>query len=229
MDQLAIPLTQELLVPSLADIQPDAGMSFGPGFMEHRPEIAAKVAINIGLFSDIEFQQGILLHRLIGTDADTAFSLYTKLRGTSQNGVMLEFAKKKMVREPFATFQKITKAIKARSDERNKVAHWLWGKSDQLPDALLLVAPVNWYRPMAYFIDTPFEAQEHSQQRLDNADVLVYRHEELARLQERAEATHTMLYQFNGILLRKDPADLSEGCAELEARFGLATLAGPSK
>lgn len=223
MDHSEPSLTAELLMPTLADIVPNAGCAFGPGFMQRRKDVAAKIGVVIGLFADIEFQQGRLLHRLLGTDADTAFTIYNKLRGLPQKEIMQEFAKKTLDATPFSTLKQVSKAVEMRGNERNKLAHWLWGISEELPDALLLIQPANWFRAMAYAIDTPIIDPTDHRMRLDSADILVYDLAGMDRITTRMEETHKLLYQFVSILHQDDPEEVAQRCHQLSTQWRLPT------
>jgi hypothetical protein len=108
-----------------------------------RPEVAAKVADCIAAWSNIEESLCIFLSMLLhaSENAITAMLAATESRA-AQLRMIEAAAKAEMPQNYFDSFSVLlTSQIRPAMKERDKLAHWCWGISDEIPDALLIMKP----------------------------------------------------------------------------------------
>jgi hypothetical protein len=128
----------------LSRVKPDAMTNWGePYAMVVRPKLAGKVAHCIALWAEIEIFLGAFLGLLLHTNEKAAVAMYSALENRAAQLRMLIAAAEASL-EP-SRFEVVTaflsSIIRPAMRERDRLAHWTWGHSDQLPDALLIAEP----------------------------------------------------------------------------------------
>ena len=104
------------------------------------PHLAAIVAEIIAINSEIDLQQGRYLASLLGTDQVAGVAMFLAITGDmTRRDVVAAASRTKRTIEEYALYERAFKKLRAVEAERNAFAHQLWGISDELPDALLLV------------------------------------------------------------------------------------------
>ncbi|MGE3993872.1 hypothetical protein [Pseudorhodoplanes sp.] len=108
-----------------------------------RPKIAVKVAQYISQWSDIETLLGLFLAILLHAHEDAAVAIFHGIENRTAQLKMLSSAAE--VSLPEDTFRAvsalITSLVRPSMKYRDKLAHWAWGLSEDIPDALLLSEP----------------------------------------------------------------------------------------
>jgi hypothetical protein len=107
-----------------------------------KPELAKLVASIFALWGLIEGSLSHLLVRVLGADAEPALAMFATLTAQHlQMGALKAAARAALSAEDFDVFCAATSVTDSVQTPRNHLAHWIWGKCDQLPDALLLAEP----------------------------------------------------------------------------------------
>jgi hypothetical protein len=131
-----------MLPQPILKISPRANVSFAPGRVIERPEVAAWIGQCITSWSDVETQTSRLFTLLFGTrNVEAGVELYNSF-GTSalkQNAIKT-LARSKL---PRGCYEALLKVVESHQKTRDKIAHWYWGISDEIPDGLALVNPKN--------------------------------------------------------------------------------------
>jgi len=113
--------------------------------MSLRPQIAAKIAECIAAWTEIETLLGLLLSFLLHATPKAALAMYAGVENRASQLRMLHAAASaelpKNHYDVIATL--FTVYVRPAMRERDKFAHWCWGHSPELPDALLLTEPAN--------------------------------------------------------------------------------------
>jgi hypothetical protein len=130
----------------LSRVKPDSISSWGdPETMSLRPDLAAKVARCVSQWSEIELHLGAFLGFLLHAHPRAAWAMYTKVENRAAQLRMITAAAEASV--PADHFDVlsvlISSILRPVMRERDKLAHWAWGHSDQLPDALLISEPAE--------------------------------------------------------------------------------------
>lgn len=131
----------------LSRVKPGAGynignVGIGDSPLVKRPQLALLAMEGIRSWSDVEnFMLGLYID-MLGGDNDLAATAYLALDGSSaKSAVINAVAAKTLSTENLQLFRAIFNIAGTRQKARDKLAHWVWGFSDALPDALLLVDP----------------------------------------------------------------------------------------
>jgi len=125
------------------------GANYEIGNVGHRPlhqrENLASLAMEaVAAWAHVE---GIMLHMFVrlagGEQADAAAVFLAMETATAKAAAITTLAERKLPADGVALLRAILKAHKSGQKERDKLAHWIWGTSNDLPDALLLKDPRN--------------------------------------------------------------------------------------
>jgi hypothetical protein len=123
-------------VISNGEFRPDADV------LGDKPELAKLVASIFALWGLIEGSLSHLLIRVLGADAEPAIAMFATLTAQHlQMGALKAAARAALSSDDFDVFCAATSVTDGVQAPRNHLAHWIWGKCDQLPDALLLAEP----------------------------------------------------------------------------------------
>lgn len=128
----------------LSRVKTDAITVWGePDTMARRPDLALKIANCITHWSEIEVILGAFLAFLLHANEKAALAMYTALENrAAQVRIITAAAKSRLPAEHSAVISELlSKIIGPAMKERDRIAHWNWGYSDDLPDALLLQEP----------------------------------------------------------------------------------------
>jgi hypothetical protein len=199
----------------LSRVRPDAKATFGPaGAMESRPAAAAIVAQCIAIYAETEYQLGVTLALLLGTnrddptgraplrtDAKIALSMYLDIENRTAQFRMLEAAARaSLPQNHLDVLDCVLAIVRSVMKERDKLAHWNWGWTMDLPEALLLIEPTQKLRWAAEALSLQFSdaANEH---------IFVVTESDLARMAERFQEAHDIARLFTGTLWPGHPAE----------------------
>ena len=113
--------------------------------MSKRPELAAKVAQCISQWSEVEIHLGAFLGLLLHANQKAAVAMYAGLENRSAQIRLITLAAEASL--PLEHFDVISaliqKVIRPAMRERDRLAHWTWGYSQDVPDALLISEPAR--------------------------------------------------------------------------------------
>jgi hypothetical protein len=117
---------------------------FPPERVMERPAVAAHIAQCIVCWSLVEIETSRLFTRLfgLGPDFEAGVELYNQFGGASlkENAIKV-LARSGRGRACYEIIDALLKVINSQQKTRDKIAHWCWGISDQIPDGLVLVDP----------------------------------------------------------------------------------------
>lgn len=118
--------------------------TFGPGFLERRPEAGALIARCIALWSDVEAELARLLATLLHANTEPAIAVFLAIQSSRAQTAVLDAAAKVVLNEKdyelFGALMIITSSVEK---ERNALAHGRYGGSDQVPDGILWINSVD--------------------------------------------------------------------------------------
>jgi len=127
-------------------VKPNAITDWGdPTTMTRRPQLAAKVARCIVHWSEIEIHLGAFLGLLLHANQKAAVAMYSGIENrAAQLRLIVCAAEASVPPDHFNVLSVLISAIiRPAMKERDKLAHWAWGFSDDLPDALLISEPAR--------------------------------------------------------------------------------------
>lgn len=119
---------------------------FGAGWVLRSPQLAALVFNAIAIWSYLEAVSITRLLAIIsGSSALTAVAAYEALNSDATKQAVLEaVAKTHITDKKYALLKAILRNIKEQAQTRHKLAHWVWGYSQNLPGHLLLISPKHY-------------------------------------------------------------------------------------
>jgi hypothetical protein len=131
----------------LSRAAPDASIMVGNAGdrpLERHPRLAAVALEAIASWSNVEAFLLRLFVQLLGGAEALATSVYMALEGQSAKSSAIRAAASTVLRDKpqvMAVLEAILAIARTNEKDRNKLAHWVWGDSADLPDALLLFDP----------------------------------------------------------------------------------------
>ena len=130
----------------LSRVVSSADMTWGAeDAISSRPKVAVKIAECIAEWSNIETFLGVLLASLLGTEAKTAISIFGAVENRSaQRRIVMAAGQAKLSPDDYDLLEVIMRvAVAPVMRQRDKLAHWSWGTCAELPDDLILQAPIH--------------------------------------------------------------------------------------
>jgi hypothetical protein len=127
----------------LSRVRPNAHVEFGNSDATiSRPKVALRIAQCVAEWADTETLLGILLATLLNTDAKSALALWAATDNrAAQIRILSAVAEQKLPEngDLWTVIKQlyVTPAMK----DRDKLVHWCWGSTADLPDDLLLMKP----------------------------------------------------------------------------------------
>jgi len=131
----------------LSRVSPNAGVVIGNAghrALERNPPLAAVALEAIASWSNVEAFLLRLFIQLLGGNDSLAASVYLSLEGQSAKASAIKAAAANALAarvQERQVLEAVLSIAKTNEKDRNKLAHWVWGDSPTLPDALLLLDP----------------------------------------------------------------------------------------
>ncbi|HXZ00542.1 MAG TPA: hypothetical protein VEI03_11115 [Stellaceae bacterium] len=119
-----------------------AKISLDPAALSRHPQLAACIATIVAYWSRIEATLGSMLGAMLGGEARPSIAMYQAILNTQTQMAVLEAAAKVALSpNNLRVLNALIWLCKRAGAHRHKVAHWLWGDSQDLPNRLILVDP----------------------------------------------------------------------------------------
>jgi len=112
--------------------------------LERHAQLAAVALEAIASWSNVEAFLLRLFVQVLGGDQSLATAVYLALEGQAAKSAAIRAAAALALRSQAGTLAVLDALLaiaKTNEKERNRLAHWAWGDSPDLPDALLLYDP----------------------------------------------------------------------------------------
>jgi hypothetical protein len=117
-------------------------IEIGPQTFSRRPKLAAYVAQVIAGWAQVELALASVLARYTSRNIEQSIDMYLSIDGFRAQARLLEAAAKTaLTRDNFHVFSATMRFIRINYNTRNEMAHWTWGVTDFLPDALVILEP----------------------------------------------------------------------------------------
>lgn len=106
------------------------------------PELSGRVLMVLSAWGKLDTEMGVVFASFLNTQAEIGVAIYNQLTNqNTQDGAMRSAASLVLDRHQLDLFLALMKVAKGPRDQRNEMAHGIWGFSEDLPDALLLLNP----------------------------------------------------------------------------------------
>ncbi len=108
-----------------------------------RPELAHLAMTVIAQWSILDSWLNGLFVKMLGSQSAAATAIYTSLSGSAAKKSAFDaVAKQSLSKEQMEVFVIIMSLIGKAANQRNNIAHWVWGHSPDIPDGALLCDPI---------------------------------------------------------------------------------------
>jgi hypothetical protein len=115
---------------------------FHPGAIEKNPKMAARVLSVLSAWAKLDAEMGIVFARFLGTQSHIGAAIYNQFSNlNTQDNAMRAAAELVLNRDQLDVFYALRKASKSPRDQRNEIAHGIWGYCKEVPDGLVLWSP----------------------------------------------------------------------------------------
>lgn len=197
----------------LSRVHPNAGGYIGaiPDLsFAHRPELGLLAMQSISSWSLVEERKLRLFLTLLGGPNDNGAIAYLSITNIQARNHMIDrIAAERLSNERYSLLKAIQKLASSKIKERDKLAHWLWGYSDAVPDGLLLANPRVTVPLMYVDVDQTskqgFTAFHDKRNTLSN-HILVYKNHDFINIVNDAEQLCSYLHRLD-FILRDHPAN----------------------
>jgi len=126
----------------LSSVKSDARIIPNPGVLRAQPTLAPLIADVISLWSHIEANLATVLARMLVASAQAGMAMYQAVRSPNAQFDMLKaLARETLAPAQLPIFEAAMRLVRRFGRQRDRIAHWLWAYSPDLPDALLLIDP----------------------------------------------------------------------------------------
>lgn len=203
----------------LSRVRPNAAFNLGNNIdnpSDHRPELALLAMKVIAEWSLLEsFMTGVFVH-MLGSNPTPALAIYTALSGSVSRGAAFKAVAKEahLSTEEDEILDAILSLYKTAGRERNRIAHWVWGHSPEIPDGVLLcdqqVMARTWIATSPQLVgDT---ADEITATIAETRSVLgdatfVYKANDFESLSRDTQRLINLVTQFRFVLMRDHPSN----------------------
>jgi hypothetical protein len=111
--------------------------------MLRRPALVAKVAQSICSWAEVEIQLGMFLSFLLHANEKAIRAIYSGLENRAAQLRMIGSASSAILPQDHVDIVTVimNAIVKPSMRYRDKLAHWCWGFSDELPEVLLIRDP----------------------------------------------------------------------------------------
>jgi hypothetical protein len=109
--------------------------------LQRHPDLAHLVAEVIVSWGNVESFMLRLFIDLMGGPKDRAAAVFLALEIQSAKNVAINAVASRLPQDQQSLLRAILALIRTNQKSRDKIAHWTWGDSPQIPDALLLANP----------------------------------------------------------------------------------------
>jgi len=126
----------------LSNVKANAQASFSLGEPEKNPEMAARILNVMSSFGRLDGEIGLVFARLLDTQAHLGIAIYNQLVSTHlQDAALKAVAPFVLEEHQLDLLMGLVDLGRGHKDIRNDIAHGIWGYSQDLPKALLLINP----------------------------------------------------------------------------------------
>ena len=167
--------------------------------------------------------------KMLGANPAPGAAIYAGLTATAtQKAALRSVAQIALTPEQDDVFEAILWLFKSAADDRNKVAHWVWGHTPDLPDRALLCKPATFLkyhveyvayessaRPLIeYLLDPP--PVPHPEPGVGLDEIFVYSARDFTNLSERVQTLMSLAIGFRNLLAVPEGFD-AQAAARLQS------------
>jgi hypothetical protein len=196
----------------LSRVRPNAPIATGPdGVFNMNPQLATLIAECIAEWAEIEYVLGLVLALILGTEARGALAMYLALSNFNAQIASIETAAEVELSGPEEEcVAAVCMLARSGYKERNKLAHWCWGYTHEIPDAFLLLQPEDKILNLIDGLSTPPVHRD-----FDKSRIFVVRKGDMESIQQMLKRVRDFAGRLTGVLNAKQPAVRALQCQQL--------------
>jgi hypothetical protein len=129
----------------IATRYPNVKPTFGPGFLEDRPQAAALVARCVALWTEVEVQLANLLAEMLRANTEPAIALFLTIQNSRIQGAVLDAVAQVVLTDAkeYELFCALMNYRKSVEKERNDLAHGCFGGADEIAEGVAWIDPIH--------------------------------------------------------------------------------------
>ena len=170
----------------LSRVRSQAAIMATPDAIALRPKLAALIAEIIARWADIEANTGTILSYVLRAEAAPVTAMLHAVVSSSAQMDMIEAAGRAKLFDPeLEIYEAVIKIARAAAKKRNAIAHHVWGYTDELPEALLLIEPEAYgeiFVELQQVLKSPTPGLRVPQ--INSAQTMVYRENDFIQIVE---------------------------------------------
>ncbi len=185
----------------LSKVDQSSPILFHPKALTERPKLAPLVARAMAGWSEIEGQMGTLIVNMLGANATPTLAMFSALNSAgTQIDALKAAAASVLDPERKQVFDAALALAKTSASARHRLVHRIWGYSEALPNALLLIE--NEHRSK-HLLKTKTEFELFTQGRPSGSTdwprdkILVYTEADLIQIIAEMDALYEIFYNLS--------------------------------
>jgi hypothetical protein len=207
----------------LSNRYPKASATFGPRFIEDRPECAVIIARCSATWSYVETETALLLATILKINTEPALAMFLAMQNSrTQIDVLTAAAETVLSDDDKQLFYALMKVRKTYENARNDLVHGIFGGSLLVKEGILWTAQKDHTRHTATVWGTDFTQMQTKY----SDEVFIYEAEDLETVAHNLEWLHQFIGFFRGYIGSDDAAWRAERyrqlCAEPRIREALS-------
>jgi hypothetical protein len=185
------------------------------------PAMAAQIGTIVAVWSRVESLLGTVLAFMLKSGIRVSMAMYSVILNSQiQMAVLKAAAKVVLTPDDFKLFSAVLILVNRAGQKRHKLAHWSWGYSPEITDALILIDPdavLDFISASSEFVNESLDANSRTPppERLDLSRAFVYRERELLEIISEIIEVEAIVRKF--VLLAANPARADEPRSQLLA------------
>jgi hypothetical protein len=125
-------------------VRRNATANIDPSALRRHPDLAVCIADIVAIWARIDSDLGSALAFMLNGAIRPAVAMYGALTSAQAQMAALEAAARECLSpENLDLFGAVIVLVKQAGAKRNKIVHWLWGDSPDIPHALVLFDPIS--------------------------------------------------------------------------------------
>ena len=126
----------------LSRVHPNPTVILGHDALEKYPEFSKAITKVIHIWTECDLILSHMVSRFLKADFEIVSAMFQALTGgEARRDAFLAAAKEALHPTDFALVRAVLRAARPSRDQRNEFVHHAWGRSPDVPDALLLADP----------------------------------------------------------------------------------------
>jgi hypothetical protein len=195
--RLEVSPLESFAMQPLSRVNPKASVTWGDSeMMPKHTYVARRIAECTSEWADIETMLGMLLGFLLGTDSKAAMAMFSAVESSAaQRQMILAAAGAKLPSEHVDVLSVLFSAVVTPvMKERNKLVHWVWAYSPEVPDCLLITKPDH--KMVLHFQAVHVGRARAPEVPFDPSEIFVVTEDDLIRLAKRLRKAKDYVTRF---------------------------------